>query len=251
MRIRFHYTYFLIASSFILCGYFINLIVFTSIILVHELGHLLMAKFSGLKVGRLTIYPYGGLLELDIKINTPIWRELLVALGGVVSQTLFYIMIILLYNIGLIREYVFNLFKMYYCNILLFNLLPIHPLDGSKIMRLILDYFLPYRIVNIINIIISIITGLLVVIFNIYKWNYTWVMIGGVVVDNLIKYYRDLNYYFNRFLLERYLYKYHFLRRKVIKNVNAMQRDKYHFFYEDGNYKSEKQVLLKKFLGNR
>ena len=39
MKIEFHSTYLLIAISFILTGYFSNLIIFTSIIIFHELGH--------------------------------------------------------------------------------------------------------------------------------------------------------------------------------------------------------------------
>ena len=50
MRIKFHYTYWVVALSFILCGYFVNLLIFTTIILVHEFGHALIAKILCLKV---------------------------------------------------------------------------------------------------------------------------------------------------------------------------------------------------------
>jgi len=251
MRIKIHYTYFLVAFSFVLCGYFINLIIFTSIVLVHEFGHILMARLNGIKNGVITLYPYGGLLEFDMKVNILIRKELMIALGGFITQTLFYILIIYFYKIGIIREYVFNLFTLYYSNILFFNMLPIYPLDGAKIVRLILDYFLPYKLVNIMSIILSVVVLILVILFNIYEINYTLIMIMIVFINNLVKYYKNLDYYFNLFLLERYLYKNNFKKRRVLKNVDGMQRDKYHFFYKNGEYITEKQFLFRKFNRNR
>jgi len=230
---------------------FINLIIFTSIVLVHEFGHILMARLNGIKNGVITLYPYGGLLEFDMKVNILIRKELMIALGGFITQTLFYILIIYFYKIGIIREYVFNLFTLYYSNILFFNMLPIYPLDGAKIVRLILDYFLPYKLVNIMSIILSVVVLILVILFNIYEINYTLIMIMIVFINNLVKYYKNLDYYFNLFLLERYLIKNNFKKRRVLKNVDGMQRDKYHFFYKNGEYITEKQFLFRKFNRNR
>lgn len=251
MRIKIHYTYILMAMSFVLCGYFANLLVFTSIILIHDLGHVIMARINGIKVGKITMYPYGGQLELNIKVNTPIKRELMVALGGFLSQTIYYLLVFFCYEMGLVREYIFNLFIIYYKNILFFNMLPIYPLDGSKVVRLLLDYWLPYKIVNYLNIVISIVCFIVVVSFNIYEFNYTFIMIGFIIIDNLIKCYRDLDYFFNLFLLERYLYRYDFKKRKIIKRIGGMQKDKYHFFENKGSYETEKQVLMRKFGGNK
>ena len=55
MKITFHYTFLLVAISFILTGYFSNLIIFTSIILIHELGHYHAAKINNLKVDKIII----------------------------------------------------------------------------------------------------------------------------------------------------------------------------------------------------
>ena len=72
MKIEFHYTYILIALGFILTGYFPNLLVFTSIIIIHELGHYTIAKINKLNVEKITIYPYGGLVKMNNLINTSI-----------------------------------------------------------------------------------------------------------------------------------------------------------------------------------
>ena len=55
MKIEFHYTYIIVALGFILTGYFSNLLVFTSIIIIHELGHFLVAKINKLNVEKIDV----------------------------------------------------------------------------------------------------------------------------------------------------------------------------------------------------
>ena len=247
MKIEFHYTYILIALGFILTGYFHNLIVFTSIIIIHELGHYTLAIICKMNVEKIIIYPYGGIVKMNNLINTSINKDLLVAISGIIFQTFYYLIIILLYNKGIVREYIFNLFKIYNTNIIIFNLLPIHPLDGSKILNLLLSKVLPFNTANKLNIIISIITLIIIININYYNFNYTTLLIIGVIIDNLIKYHKQLKYLFNKFLLERYIYKITYNKTKKINKINNMYKEKYHILKENNTYITEKQALSHKF----
>lgn len=247
MKIEFHYTYLIIALGFILTGYFTNLIVFTSIIIIHELGHYTIAKINKLNVEKITIYPYGGIVKMNNPINTSIKKELSIAISGILFQSIYYLIITILYNKGIIRDYIYNLFTMYNNNILIFNLLPIHPLDGSKILNLLLSTILPFNLSNKLNIIISIITLILLITINYYKFNYTTILIVGIIIDNLIKYHKQLKYIFNKFLLERYIYKITYNKTKKISKINQMYKEKYHILKENNTYITEKQALSKKF----
>ena len=111
MKIEFHYTYIIIAIGFILTGFFPNLLIFTSIIIIHELGHFLMAKLNKLNVEKIVIYPYGGIVKMNTLVNTSINKELLVAISGPLFQLTYYIIIYHMYQEGLIREYIYNLYK--------------------------------------------------------------------------------------------------------------------------------------------
>ena len=75
MKIEFHYTYILIAISFILTGYFSNLIIFTNIIIVHELGHYTMAKINGLNPEKIIIG--GGVAGCGDLLLTPVKETLM------------------------------------------------------------------------------------------------------------------------------------------------------------------------------
>ncbi len=247
MKIEFHYTYLILALSFILTGYFPNLIIFTSIIIIHELGHFTMAKINHLEVNKIIIYPYGGITKTTHPINIPISQELSIALAGIVFQTIYFLLILFLYQNNLIRPYIYNLFKEYHLSILIFNILPIHPLDGSIILNLLLSKILPYKITLKLNIIISIITIIILIKLNYYQFNYTTILIISIITDNLIKYYKNINYLFNRFLLERYLHHFNYPKIKNINNINHMYKEKNHIIKAKATYLTEKQALYQRF----
>ena len=251
MKIEFHYTYILIALGFILTGYFHNLLIFTSIIIIHELGHYTIAKINKLNVEKIIIYPYGGLVKMNNPINTNINKELMVAISGIIFQLIYYLLIIYLYQKGIIREYIFELFKTYNKSILIFNVLPIHPLDGSKILNLLLSKILPFNKANKLNIIISIITLIIILYINYYNFNYTTLLIIGIIIDNIIKYQKEIKYIFNKFLLERYIYNITYNKRKKINKIDNMYKDKYHIIKENNTYITEKQALYHKFSKKR
>ena len=123
--IRFHNTYLVMALCFILSGYFLNLIVFTSLIIIHELGHYITAKILKFNVTEIIIYPYGGITKLNDLINRKINEELLIATSGIITQYLFYLVIVYLYKESFIREYTYNLYNLYNSNRVLLTTLSI------------------------------------------------------------------------------------------------------------------------------
>ena len=247
MKFEFHYTYIIIAISFIITGYFSNLLIFTSIIIIHELGHYIIAKTIDLNPTKIIIYPFGGITKMNNPVNTNINKELLVAISGILFQTIYYIIINILYKNYLIREYIFNIYTKYNYSILIFNILPIHPLDGSKILTLLLSKVLPYKTAMKLNVIISILTGLIIIFINYYEFNYTTIMIISIIIKNIVTYYKSINYIFNTFLLERYLHKLNFKKTKKINKISNMYKDKYHIIKQKKGYLTEKQLLIRRF----
>ncbi len=245
--IEFHYTYLFIAFSFIITGHVKDLLVFTSVIIFHELGHYLMAKINKVKVKKITIYPFGGITTLDTLINININRELLIAMGGILFQTIYMIIIIILYKYGFVREYIYNLYTRYNNSILYFNLLPIVSLDGFKILNLTLSKIFPFDISNKLSLGISFITLILILIVNYYTFNYTLFLVLSVLIINIVNYYKDLNYIFNKFLVERYLYNLSYSKEKIVNNKKKMYKDYRHIFKNGNKYLTEKKYLYDKY----
>ena len=93
MKIEIHYTYYILAFSFIICGYFANLIILTSIIIIHEMGHYFMAICNNIGVNKIVIYSFGGVTKLNINYNESILKEFMIAISGIVVQILYFLII--------------------------------------------------------------------------------------------------------------------------------------------------------------
>lgn len=249
-KIEFHKAYLVMALGLVLTGHFSNLIVFTSLILVHEIGHIITACIFNYKIKKIIIYPYGGITKLDTLINTKIEKDLLVAVSGIIMQLVYFYIIFFLYSKGIIREYIYNLFIIYNNSILLFNMLPIIPLDGSKIINLILSKYINFNLSNNLTVFISLISLIFFLISNIYQNNYSMLMVIFILLQNIWNYYKKIDYLYNKFILERYLYKIKFKDIKIIKNKNKMYKNKFHLF-KINNYLIDEKKYLKNFFDKK
>lgn len=226
-------------------GLFKNIIYFFSIIFIHELGHFLMAKILGWKTDKIYFYPYGGFTKFNDDLNKPKKEELLIMIMGPIFQIIYYLVIS-----KFLTNYELELFKNYHYSILFFNLLPIYPLDGGKLLNIICNYFLSFRNSFRFTIVLSYLVFSLVVIFLFYKnisFTLSFVMILVMIICKLTEELRKEKYYFNKFLLERYLNPYKFTKIKVINRLIDMKRDYKHVFFYKGKAHSEREELLNRF----
>ena len=234
-------TYLLIILA-ILSASFEYLIILFSIVIFHELGHLFWLKKYHKKIISIKIYPFGGITKYESYLNHHLKEELLISLGGIINQIFLIFIITLIYKINLINLNTFNLFIKSNYLLLIFNLLPIIPLDGSKILNIIFEYFLSYYKSLLIMIIISIIcliTFTIIIITN--KINN--LIILSFLYYNIYLFIRNYPYLKERFIIERLLYD---LPYKKIKYDTLFRKDKlkqetYHYY----DYISEKKILAK------
>lgn len=246
-----HYSFLIIALGLVLTGYFSNLIAFLSLIIVHELGHAITATLLKYKVEKIIIYPYGGITMLDTMINTNIYKDLLVAVSGIIFQCIYFFVIYFLYINGFVREYIYNLFLIYHKSMILFNLFPIIPLDGFKIMNLLLSKYFNFNLSNNLSVLISLISIIILIVSDIFEKNYSVVLIISILMRNIYNFYNQISYIYNRFLLERYLYNFNYKKRININNQNKMYKNATHFFVKDGKIISEKDYLTSFFRKKR
>ena len=203
-----------------------------------------MAIIYKWNLSNITIYPFGGCVKFDDKINRSIKEEFIILICGPIAQLLFFFFLCFLSSKGLITYRNLKLIENYNYTLLIFNLLPIYPLDGGRILNLVLNYFFPYKKSNLLVIFISV-TIIFISLFFYRDINY--ILMGILLFTEIIIYFKRQNYLYNRLLLERYINPIRFKKFKIIDNKDSMYKDKRHIILYKNKYITEKDYLNRRF----
>lgn len=241
LKFKIHTLFYIFALICTLTGLFKEFLIFSFIIITHEFGHILGGLLFKIYPEKIVILPFGGLTIFKMMINTSINKELVVAIMGPIFQILIWLIIYL----GGRTNDIYNNYNLF---ILFFNLLPIYPLDGSKIFNLLINKFMSFRKSFFITIYLSILSTLIFIFLIFYKkFNLGWLIILFFILIKIINEFFSFNSLFNKFLWERYNYDFNFKKQKTIKSIFFMKRDYKHILKKDGSFKMEKEFLRKRF----
>ena len=197
-----------------------------------------MAILLKVPVKRIEIYPFGGCSKLAGDVNIPLWKELLILVMGPMSQILFFYLIT---NCKVdVESYYFS----YHSFILFFNLLPIYPLDGGKLLLLLCSYFISYyRSLKLCFSISYFIYISILFLFLHHSPNLFFLLALLLLGIQLWRAIKEGCYLFYRFLMERYYHHYVFTKKKKIFHFHDMKRDYLHEFSWNGKIISEREMI--------
>lgn len=224
----------------VMTGSFQEFVIITSLIVIHEIGHSIFAYFFKVKIKEIYIYPLGGISKFKMDLNIHPIKEFFILIGGPLFQ--FFAYFTLLKILPSKKEII----NFYHYGILYFNLLPIYPLDGGKILKLFLELFIPYK--YSLKLIIQssyIIIVIIVITMRIIKINI--IVMSLFLLILIFKEQKKIEYIYNKFLLERYINNYHFFKRKIIQNERQFYRNKSHILKLNNEYISEEDYLKIKY----
>ena len=237
------YTYLIIILS-CLTGLIKELIIIGTLVIFHELGHFITSYIFKWNIKKISIYPFGGIISYDEKIDMPLIEELLITISGPLNQLLTFFILYILYKLYFITDNYFNIICNYNYVILIFNLLPIVPLDGSKLLNILLNKIYSFKNSYLLTILISII---FLILFINYFNNYSYYLIITFLIYNIYNYIRNKDLIFNKFILERYLYKNNYKKYYKINNIKKMKRNKKNLIKKNNIYLTEKEYIKKEY----
>lgn len=166
--------------------------------------------------------------EFNELLNKPIYQEFLILIMGPIFQIIFSLIFPNPYHIPL----------------LIFNLLPIYPLDGSKFIFLfwnkIGSYYNSYKVLFVVS-------YTAIFIFLLYNKSLLFLMFGIYFLWESFSMIKKLYSIFYIFLFERYKYNFNFNKSKKIKNIKKIKRDYKHHIFINRKYVTEKDYLSQMF----
>ncbi len=134
-------------------------------VLVHELGHAVVARFYGVKVKEITLWFLGGVAQFD---TMPKQRgaEAVVAIVGPLTSGLLALLFGLLWQ-GVARQpaalFLLSYLTVTNAGLALFNLLPALPLDGGRVLRSLLalpmSHLRATRIAGTVSAVVAVLLG--------------------------------------------------------------------------------------------
>jgi stage IV sporulation protein FB len=272
---RFHPLFSIVLLLSLAAGYFIETATLFAIILIHEIGHVTAAKSFSWRVREVQLLPFGGVVVVDELGSMPVWQEIVVALAGPLQNVWMIATAFFLQWLGLISAEWSAYFIKANLFIAVFNLLPILPLDGGKILQSLLSLWQPFYRVIFITCILSFIFSLVLIVFSLLHVLRGGIQLNLLIIGIFLMYsnwysYKSLSYHFMRFLINREvaiarLVNQGTLAKPIIVNsrikvsdiVRMFIREKYHLVYvldEQGMIRivlPEKPLLLSYFTESR
>jgi len=165
-----------------------------------------------------------------------------ISIAGALMQILLFFVVIILYNKSLISALTYNIFLKYNTIIIIFNMLPIYPLDGNKILSSLLEMAISFKLSLKLSNLFSLISLVIFCYFNyIYKLgSYPIIFFLLFKTTFYIKQYKQI---WNKFLIERMLIENKNKKIKNIKEIKSLYKNRFNFI----NGINEQKYLLKKF----
>ncbi|MFU1797231.1 M50 family metallopeptidase [Paenibacillus azoreducens] len=205
------HPFFVILMLFsVMTGHFLELIVLFSIVLIHELGHLAAALLCGVRIRSIQLLPFGGVVEMEDHGQLTAWKEIGIAIAGPLQNVVMIGAALLFRELGW-GDGAFLAYVIYGNGMIAsFNLLPILPLDGGKILQAAASLWFPYHQILLWSSRISLAGSAGMVLLSVSslllgegRIQLNLLMIGIFLLYSNWMDYRHIPYRFTRFLMNR------------------------------------------------
>lgn len=250
-KIKLSYSLYILFFVSLISGLFKDISVFFLIIFIHEIGHIISSMHYKWNIKKVNFTLAGGFITYEDEVDKPFKEELIIAVSGFIMQWTFFLLAFILFKNNIIPGRLYFMIKKYHLSIFFFNLIPIIPLDGSKILHTIICSLTYYKKALKISFIVSVIS--FIVLFYLYlsygKGNFGMIIVFFFIIKKIITYLNNIPYLFNKVLLERYIKKSVYKKNNFIKKgkVEHFKRQKNNFFYNGKRYVSEYSILKERF----
>lgn len=185
LRVKISPLFFVMALFFVAIGQFYEFICAVTAVIMHEFSHARVARIRGYALNELKLMPYGACLYGEFEGVLPI-DETLIALAGPALNLVLSVLFVALWWVYPASYPFTNSFVA--CNLYvgIFNLLPVYPMDGGRIVLAALSHNLPrsraYKIMRKISVVTAIAAVALIIVSVVHSVNITLIAVGFFLV---------------------------------------------------------------------
>lgn len=132
MQFKVHPLFFVLALALVAFGQALNFVWTFIALLLHELGHAAFARLRGFVVKKMVLLPFGAMMSTEESFDAS--SSVMIGLAGPVTNLVLALIVLGIWWLWP-SVYPFTI-AFFYANLSLgiFNLLPVYPLDGSRIV---------------------------------------------------------------------------------------------------------------------
>ncbi|KAB3531434.1 site-2 protease family protein [Alkaliphilus serpentinus] len=172
--IRFNPFLLLVFIFYWIFGFLWEIIIVFGITFLHELSHTIVARYYNIQILEIELFPLGGVVRLKEVYHIKPIEEMIISLAGPMINILFSLLSFILIYFNIVQDYFFHFFM--FSNIIIggFNLIPVFPLDGGRILRAYLSRKLGNHKATLITIGIGKLLSLILFVSGAYLVYYSY-----------------------------------------------------------------------------
>lgn len=218
------------------------------ILSIHEASHMVVAKLCHYTIEEVTIYPFGLSATIPELGYGSLIKEIMIIGAGPLSQIIFPIIFRVFVSWELISPSFCAYLMMMNSSIMIFNLLPIYPLDGGRLLQAFFHSFLRYRRAQQFTCIASLIILTLLLFTHVMQGVSAWI-VQLFLLFQIILCWKEIMHMQLRFYHFRYL---HPVQLPIIMNTaHDLYRGRYNLMRTEKGWMKETLWLSQWFSSDR
>ncbi len=172
----------------LLSGNALFMLVSTFSILLHEASHAAVSALLGYAPAALELTPLGAVMRLEDETRIPRGKHFVILLAGPLCSFLLCILAIKAASVGYLPRNMGSCLFLSNLAIVLINLAPVLPLDGGRMLTILLSLICPARIAAKIMRILGLLVGFSLILLNIWSawklasWNLSLAFVGCCLI---------------------------------------------------------------------
>ncbi|MBY6035320.1 site-2 protease family protein [Fictibacillus nanhaiensis] len=204
-KMKINPAFWVVIFGAVFTGHFREIIIWFFVVLIHEMGHFAGAHLFKWRISRIDLLPFGGAAVVDEHGTRPFHEEVWVAVLGPLQHVWLTGAAFFLREVNVVSQQDFYWFFILNLTLFLFNLLPIWPLDGGKLVFALFTRWMPFKMAQQQFLLWS-----AAFLFSLASWQLylqpnhlnLWVIVIFLFVSHFLEWKRR-HYVFMRFLLSR------------------------------------------------